>query len=107
MFQEVSRLIAGTTAAVATSAGVRRSSNTDVRSARPNGGEDGQISPPTTVRAARGCRSPPAYHLRLSGKLEKRYCSHQFGSHRGNPATVVYADRYHLPEEPCWLHRNR
>ncbi len=25
----------------------------------------------------------------------------------GNPATVVYADRYHLPEEPCWLHRNR
>src|SRR5260370_18561107 len=31
------------------------------------------------------CRSQPAFHLRLSGKLEKRYCSHQFGSHRGIP----------------------
>jgi hypothetical protein len=53
------------------------------------------------------CRSQPAFHLRLSGKLEKRYCSHQFGSRRGNPATVVYAGRYHLPEEPRWLHGNR
>src|SRR5258708_26772687 len=53
MFQEGFAADRGTTAAVATSAGVRRSSNTHVRSASQCWG-NGQISPPTTVRAARG-----------------------------------------------------
>src|SRR5216683_4482685 len=107
MFQEVSRLIAGTTAAVATSAGVRRSSNTDVRSARPNAGEDGQISPPTTVRAARGAGRRRHFTSVFQGSWKSATVHTSSGVIGGNPATVVYADRYHLPEEPCWLHRNR
>src|SRR5712672_2230091 len=47
--------------------------------------------PPDHRSGCPRCRSQPTFHLRLSGKLEKRYCSHQFGSRRGNPATFVLA----------------
>jgi hypothetical protein len=69
--------------------------------------ENGPISPSTTVRATRGARKPLAPRARLPGEREKRYYSRQFGSHRGNPWTVIYASRHRLPEESCWLPGDR
>src|SRR5450759_3980008 len=79
----------GTTATATTSACVRRPvvmrSRATEGGVRPNASENGQISPSTTIRAARGGGSCSELRFCLAGSQENREYPSQFGSHLGNP----------------------
>jgi len=52
--------------------------------------------PRTTVRAARGCPVAAGIHPVFQGSWKSATVHTSSGVIGGNPATVVYADRYHL-----------